>query len=180
VAESLEIAVLALLVLAAATIVWSTLRFGISPMPSSRRVRDALVALLPADLDGTVHELGAGWGTLAFAVARRCPRATVVAHEGSLVPYLFCALRRALTGAKNVELRFGNFLGHDLRGARGVITYLWTGGMEQLSAKFDAELPPGAFVLSHTFAWRGRTAVETVTLDDLYRTPIYRYVIDAR
>jgi cyclopropane fatty-acyl-phospholipid synthase-like methyltransferase len=177
VAQWLEIAVLAVVCLAALSIVWGTLRFGISPMPSSARVRDALVELLDPALEGTVHELGAGWGTLAFAIARRCPKVTVVAHEASPVPFAFCVLRKALGGVANVELRFGDFLGADLRGARGVVTYLWTGGMQQLSTKFDAELSPGSFVLSHTFAWRGREPSETRVVDDLFRTHVYRYVI---
>lgn len=179
-AEALELSVLVLITLLGASIIWSTFRFGISPMPTSARVRNALLPLLDPSLDGAIHELGAGWGTLAFAIAKRCPKATIVAHEGSPLPYLFCVMRRALSGTRNVELRFGDFLKHDLRGARGVVTYLWTGGMEQLSTKFDAELAPGAFVVSHTFAWRGRTAEQTVKLDDLYATPIYRYVIAAR
>ncbi|MFT3707404.1 MAG: SAM-dependent methyltransferase [Archangium sp.] len=178
--EVIELCILIVITLLGASIIWSTFRFGISPMPTSTRVRDALLPLFPADLTGTIHELGAGWGTLAFAIAKRCPQTTIVAHEGSPLPYLFCVLRRALSGTKNVELRFGDFLKHDLRGARGVVTYLWTGGMEQLSTKFDAELSAGAFVVSHTFAWRGRTAEQTVKLDDLYSTPIYRYVIAAR
>jgi hypothetical protein len=47
--------------------------------------------------------------------------------------------------------------------------------MQALGPKFQAELPAGAFVLSHTFEWRGRVAEVNVQLNDLYRTPIYRY-----
>lgn len=173
----MELVVFGMVTLAASSIVWSTLRFGISPMPSSGRVRDTLIDILPVDQQGVLHELGAGWGTLAFAIARRCPQARVIAHEGSIVPFLFCWLRKVITRPPNLELRFGNFLQADLRGAAGVITYLWTGGMEQLAPKFMSELPPGAFVLTHTFAWRGREPNSVVNVGDLYRTPIYRYVI---
>lgn len=168
--------VLAIAVLALVSIVWSTLRFGISPMPSSRAVTKALLTLLSPTQDGAVHELGAGWGTLAFAIARHCPRARVIAHEGSLFPFAFCWLRSKLTPRANLELRFGDFMKADLSQAAGVVTYLWTGGMQALAPKFEAELKPGAFVLSHTFEWRGRTAVETHTAADLYRTKLFRYV----
>ncbi|MFO0596835.1 MAG: SAM-dependent methyltransferase [Myxococcaceae bacterium] len=173
----LEWILFAVVCLAAASIVWSTLRLGISPMPSSRAVRTEVLALLDPALEGELHELGAGWGSLAFPIARHCPNARVIAHEGSLVPYVFCVLRKTLTGASNVEVRFGNFLRADLRHAAGVIAYLWTGGMEQLAPKFEAELPAGSFVISHTFAWRGREAELQRTATDLYRTPIYRYRI---
>lgn len=174
----MELALFGVVCVAAISIIWSTLRFGISPMPTSGKVRALLVSdFFTPEQGGVIHELGAGWGTLAFAIARRCPRAKVVAHEGSLVPFLFCAVRRLVTGAKNVELRFGDFLTADLREASGVVTYLWTGGMAQLAPKFEAELAPGAFVISHTFAWRGREPQKSVTAADLHRTPIYRYVI---
>lgn len=175
VVEGLEAALLALVVLVALTIVWSTLRFGISPMPTSRAVLREVLALVPTEQTGDLHELGAGWGTLAFALARHCPNARVIAWEGSPAPFAFCWLRRALTGAKNVELRFGDFTRADLREASGVFTYLWTGGMQALAPKFDAELQPDAFVVSHTFEWRGRVAEASRTATDLYRTRVHRY-----
>jgi 16S rRNA A1518/A1519 N6-dimethyltransferase RsmA/KsgA/DIM1 with predicted DNA glycosylase/AP lyase activity len=144
-------------------------------MPSSPRVRDALLQLIDPTTVGVIHELGAGWGTLVFAIARHCPKAQVVAHEGSIVPWLFLRTRAALSSSKNISVRFGNFMNADLTGASGAVAYLWTGGMRELGPKFEAELPPGAFVVSHTFEWRGRAAEAQVTARDLYRTPIYRY-----
>ena len=52
-----------------------TLITGISPVPTTPRVARAMLALLPDDVGGTIYELGAGWGTLALALARRYPRA---------------------------------------------------------------------------------------------------------
>ena len=39
---------------------------GISPIPSSRLSRRFMMGLVPADLEGGICEMGAGWGTLAF------------------------------------------------------------------------------------------------------------------
>lgn len=172
----LEASVLALVCVAAASIVWSTLRLGISPMPTSRAVREVVLAMTPRELEGEVHELGAGWGTLAFALAAHCPQAKIIAWEASPFPFFVCWLRARLTPRPNLELRFADFFGADLRAARLVVTYLWTGGMERLRAKLDAELPAGAQVLSHTFALRGREAAETRHAADLYRTAVFRYV----
>jgi cyclopropane fatty-acyl-phospholipid synthase-like methyltransferase len=163
--------------LAGASIVWSTLRLGISPMPSGGAVRRALLEMVPVELEGEVHELGAGWGTLAFAVARRCPKAKVIAWEASPVPFLFCSLRSRLQHRPNLELRFADFHGADLTRTRLVIAYLFTGAMTRLSEHFERELPTGAEVLTHTFAWRGRVPRETRQVDDLYRTSIWRYEI---
>ena len=59
--------------LGALSVIVYTLRYGISPMPTSPRVRRVLLGLLPEDPGGPVAELGAGWGTLAFPLARRWP-----------------------------------------------------------------------------------------------------------
>jgi hypothetical protein len=172
-----ELIVLAIACLALTSIFWSTLTLGISPMPTSSQVKREVLAFIPSDLEGEVHELGAGWGTLAFAIAAHCPRARVVGWERSPFPYLFCRLRALVQRRPNLTVRFGDFHRADLRHARLVIAYLWTGAMTRLGPKFEAELPDGAEVISHTFAWRGQEPEQTTITKDLYRTPVYRYRI---
>ncbi len=172
-----EVTVLAIACLALLSIFWSTITLGISPMPTSPKVKREVLALVPPQLEGEVHELGAGWGTLAWAVATQCPRAQVIAWERSLFPFLFCRLRLLLQPRRNLTLRFADFHGADLCNAKLVLAYLWTGAMTKLGPKFEAELAPGAVVISHTFAWRGREAETTRITPDLYKTPVYRYII---
>ena len=172
-----ELIALAIACLALLSIFWSTLTLGISPMPTSGRVKRELLSLIPEDLEGEVHELGAGWGTLAWAVATRCSRAQVVGYERSLFPFLFCRLRLLAQPRQNLTVRFADFHRADLSHARLVVTYLWTGAMTRLGPKFEAELPDGAIVLSHTFGWRGKVPDVTRSTADLYRTPVYRYRI---
>ena len=173
----LELIALAIACLALLSIFWSTITLGISPMPTSGKVKRELLALVPEDLEGEVHELGAGWGTLAWAVATRFPRAQVVGYERSLFPFLFCRLRLLVQARQNLTVRFVDFHRADLSRARLVITYLWTGAMTRLGPKFEAELPSGAIVISHTFGWRGMEPEARRTTADLYRTPVYRYRI---
>lgn len=175
-----ELIVLAIACLALASIFWSTLRLGISPMPTTAKVKREVLALVAPELEGEVHELGAGWGTLAFALAARCPRAKVIGWERSPFPFLFCRLRLLVQRRPNLTVRFADFHHADLKGARLVITYLWTGAMARLGPKFEAELPDGAEVISHTFAWRGKEPIETRITSDLYRTPVYRYRMEGR
>jgi len=177
VSDAVGLAVLAVVVLAAASIIVATLRLGISPVPSSRRVRHAVLALAPRDVEGEVHELGAGWGGLAIALADANPRARVIAWEASFVPWLVFRLRLALRPRPNLTLKRADFFNGDLRQARLVVCYLWTGAMARLAEKFQAELADGAVVVSHTFGLRGWTAEETRWVDDVYRTPVYRYVV---
>jgi hypothetical protein len=176
--EIVELILLAIVCLALASIFWSTLSLGISPMPTSAKVKREVLQLIPSELEGEVHELGCGWGTLAFSIATRCPKATVIGWERSPFPFLFCRIRLLVQRRPNLTLRFADFHQADLKGAKLVITYLWTGAMTRLGPKFEAELPSGAEVISHTFAWRGKEPAETRITPDLYRTPIYRYRVE--
>ncbi|MEW5741318.1 MAG: SAM-dependent methyltransferase [Myxococcota bacterium] len=174
--DAAGLVVLAFVVAALGSIVWSTLRLGISPMPTSSAVRRVVLDMLPHAVAGDVHELGAGWGGLALALADRYPTARVVAWEASWAPFLVLKLRLALSPRRNlVALRRDFFGAADLSGAGLVVCYLWTGAMTRLAEKFTAELKPGALVVSHTFALRGWEAEETRHAADVYRTPVYRY-----
>ncbi|RKH04814.1 SAM-dependent methyltransferase [Corallococcus sp. CA047B] len=170
----------AVLLAGALSIVVSTLRTGAPPMPSPPRVRRALLAMLPRDTTGTLLELGAGWGGVAFLLADHCPQARVVAYELSWLPLLFMRLRQRCFPRANLTLRREDFFRASLQDASCVICYLSRGHMARLAPRFAAELPEGARVLSHTFALRGWTPARTVRLDDLYRTPVYLYVVPPR
>jgi hypothetical protein len=176
---TLVLLLLAFLLVGMLSIVIFTLRTGISPMPTLGRVRRQLLPLVEADLEGTILELGAGWGTLAFALADRCPRAKVIAFELSPLPFAFCWLRQRLAPRPNLELRRQDFFRASFTGASLVVCYLFPGAMTRLEPKLSAELAPGAHILSHTFALRGWRPQHMLVADDLYRTPIYLYVVPA-
>jgi hypothetical protein len=171
----LFLAVLALLLGGMLSIVFFTLWTGISPMPTSGTVRRELLALVPEGLEGTVLELGSGWGTLAFALADACPRAQVVGFEVSPLPYALSRLRQWLAPRPNLRLVRQDFFGTSFAEASLVVCYLFPGAMRRLVPKLSAELPRGAFILSHTFALRGWTPHRTAVAADLYRTPVYLY-----
>ncbi|WP_395806480.1 class I SAM-dependent methyltransferase [Archangium minus] len=162
------------------SIVFHTLRTGISPMPTSGKVRRQLLSLLPSELEGTVLELGSGWGTLAFALADHCPRAQVLAFELSPLPYAFSRLRQRLAPRPNLQLVREDFFRASFSGASAVVCYLFPGAMKRLAPKFSEELAPGTRILSNTFALRGWMPVQALVVDDLYRTPIYLYEVPAR
>jgi hypothetical protein len=176
----LSLILLGILLAGMLSIFFYTLRTGISPMPTLGKVRRQLLPLLEQELQGTVLELGSGWGTLAFALADRCPRAKVVAFELSPLPFACCWLRQRLAPRPNLELRRQDFFRASFSGAAVVVCYLFPGAMTRLAPKLLAELPRGARVLSHTFALRGWQPVRTLVVDDLYRTPIYLYELPPR
>lgn len=153
------------------SIVYFTLRLGISPLPSSKKAKEALFSLLPQDIEGDLYELGSGWGHLLIPLARRYPKNTLIAYEASWVPYLFSLMLCRVMGLKNVEIRRADFLQANLTQARHVVVYLSAPLMNRLSPL----LPPEALIVSNTFALPGRSPTKTLVLDDLFHTRIYLY-----
>jgi hypothetical protein len=68
-----EYCLLALVLGAVAVSLVYTAITGISPVSSTRQSRKRMLRSIPADQGGTIYELGAGWGAVAFPLARRCP-----------------------------------------------------------------------------------------------------------
>ncbi len=169
----LGIAALVVVTAACLSVLWSAVRLGIGPVPTSRAVRAVMLELTPADASGTVYELGCGFGGLARALARRCPKAHVVGVEASLVPWAFAALVQRVRPLPNLRIVRGDFFAQPLGEADVLVCYLFTGGMQQLAQRVS--LKRGAVLISSTFALPGRTADATVRAKDLYASPVYRY-----
>jgi hypothetical protein len=169
---------LAAVLLAGASLVYFTLRTGISPMPSNRLQRAAILDAV-GECAGPIYELGAGWGTLAFALADRFPDAPVVAFELSWLPFAVMWLRQFTRPRKNLTLRRADFLETPLGEAQLFVCYLFRGGMEALKSKLSVEAARGARLVTHTFSVHGWTPQSERTLGDFYRTPVYVYRLPA-
>ena len=161
--------------LAAGSIIITTLRNGISPMPTSYKVKRDLLKLIPPETKGKVFELGSAWGTLAFPLAKALPNCQVNAYENSFFPYLFSVLRKAFFPLSNLLFHYQNFHGIPLKEAKLITCYLFPGGMEILKEKMERELTKGCVVISHTFVVPGWKPKEIIEVDDLYKTKIYLY-----
>ena len=112
------------------SILWSTIRYGISPMPSNRAAQKTMLALIPEASFSTIIELGSGWGNLAYAVAKKHPQAKVIGYETSLVPYLFATL---CYRHHNLSFQWRNFLKQEIPDGALLMCYLYPGGMHKLS-----------------------------------------------
>lgn len=151
-------------------------KYGISPTPTSAKVKRTLLEILPPlTADSTIAEFGSGWGTLSFALASKYPSCIITALEISPVPY-FCSLWVArLARYKNLVIHRRDLFEFPLQSTKLVVCYLYPGAMERLKVKFEKELAPDAFVVSHTFAVPGWKPVRMMRATDLYGTPIYLY-----
>lgn len=161
---------------------------GISPMPTSRPVRKAVIQEVNR-IPGYVNvvEAGSGWGTLGLDVIRHCPGKRLTGIENSSIP-LWSSQLLALLGTRWLQAANGRDKLHGrLRYLRGniysssyghadiVLCYLFPGAMKQLVDKFKHELLPGAVVISVCFTLPGMTPVRTVTCNDTLRTKVYVY-----
>lgn len=160
------------------SIVYASWRNGISPMPSSPKAKRAIISLLPENVHGTIYELGSGWGTLVWMLARHYPNHRIIGYETSLIPYLFSRLALLFLRFPNVEIRRHDFFAVELTGAGLVVCYLYPKAMEMLTSKFFSELTPGCVVVSNTFALPGWVPDSSFDIGDVYHSKVYRYTRD--
>ncbi|PYE44277.1 hypothetical protein DFQ00_12554 [Paenibacillus barcinonensis] len=186
-------------VLTLIAVVWIVIvswRNGISPMPTSRQVRQVVIQevnRIPGYAD--IIEAGSGWGTLGMDVVKHCPGKRLTGIENSLIPlwtsqcltWLSVGFNRAGAVIRTERggqgnsfkgrLRFihGNIYTCSYAHADGVICYLFPGAMTRLADKFKRELPPGARVISVCFALPGKEPLRTLICRDALRTKVYVY-----
>lgn len=171
----LDIVLVAVVFLAAASVVWFSIRTGISPMPSSSKACRAMLAAVAGAPEGPVVDLGSGWGTLAIRCARQYPGRLVVGYELSWVPWLVSVLLKHLLNLPNLSFHRQDFRCVELRPYAVLMCYLFQRGMQDLERKLDDEGWRPALIVSNTFALPSVRPHEVATLDDLYRTRIYVY-----
>lgn len=158
-------------------IVWYSWRYGITPTPTSTKVKNKLLPILPPDIKGEIAELGSGWGNLAFVLASHYPQNHVYAYEISPIPYYTSKLIAQFLPYSNLHVMRKDFFDVSLHQASLVVCYLYPEAMTRLKVKFEQELSPEAYVLSHTFAIPGWAPIRLAKADDLYQTPIYLYQV---
>lgn len=171
--------VVSLCLVALLSILYSTLRTGVPPMPSSWRSRRALLDCLAETVPGqpsvTLVDLGSGWGGVAIAMARRFPEHRVEGYEVSWLPWLFSRLLKALLRLNNLTLYRGDFNKAALREARYLVTYLNPHSMVRLRQRLDQPQAPIRTLFSIGFALPDAQSERVVRVNELFNTPIYQY-----
>ena len=173
---SVSLLFLALLFAAVCLVVIWTIKTGISPMPTSGKAKALLLAAIPKNHSGKIVELGSGWGTLLFPLAKKHPLSTIVGYELSPIPYWFSKLRHCFQPLSNIKIYRKDFFQIPLNEASIVVCYLFPGAMERLKNKFDRELVSETLVISNTFAVPGWNPTKVLELNDIYHTKIYIYL----
>ena len=170
-----ELSLIVSLIAVSLSIVWSTLKVGISPMPSSRKARNAIIKLIDDTGNGPVYELGSGWGGLALLLAKRFPKRSIISYEVSFIPWLISVIFQKLLRIDNLKIYRKDFLRADLSEAEVIVCYLHTEGMQQIADKLKDEEQGNCFLISSTFALPGYPIDRSVQINDFYKSPVYRY-----
>ncbi len=176
-----ETALLVLTILMSVSIVWYTLILGISPMPSTKPARQAMLQLSVDTGSGPIYELGSGWGHLLIPLARQYPTRKIIGYELSLLPWLVTLILKRVLGLNNIQVRRQNFLKADLTNASVILCYLFPEGMEKLQSKLQLRLKSGSleYLISNNFSLPLYKPVKIITLNDLYQSPVYLYKLKA-
>ena len=172
---AIEITFVVIALLIASSIVWSTIRVGISPMPSSNKARNAIVKLTENTGTGPIYDLGSGWGGLAVRLAKQYPQRQIVGYEASLLPWLVSLWYKHLAGLNNLTFKKQNFLEVEFASADLLVCYLHTQGMAEIAQKLSHQGNFAGYLISHNFALPSTPPEHTLTVADFYRSPVYRY-----
>lgn len=161
------------LALALAYFVFASFAFGAGYEPTPRRAVEMMLRYAEVGPRDTVYDLGAGTGAIVFRAAR-VYRARVIGVEVEPLRYLILRIRRAVGPfGDRVTLRWGNLFDLEFRDASVITAFLWPGAMARLRPKLEAELPPGARIVSHCHPVPGWTPEKYDEATDvyLYRRP---------
>jgi len=160
------------------SIIYSTVKLGISPMPSSAKAYKAMLMLSEETGNGTIIDLGSGWGHFVIAMAKKYPQRQVVGYELSFLPWLNSSLVKKVLGLQNLTLYRQDFYHADLSKASVLVCYLFPQAMEKIAHKLLNEQHNINFLISNNFALPTSKAIKVVQIDDFYKSPIYLYKLE--
>lgn len=175
-----ELVLIGIVVVVVLSIVYSTVRLGISPMPSSAKAYQAMMSLVDDTSDGLIIDLGSGWGNFVIPLAKRYPQRPIIGYELSLLPWLVSVLLKYSLGLKNLTLYRQDFLKADLAGASVLVCYLYPEAMKKIESKLLLEKPDVGVLISNNFALPGWKVDRVIQINDFYKSPIYRYKISSK
>jgi len=168
-----------------------TAQLGIGPTPSGRVARKLIVELCVAEQVAqasplTLYELGSGWGGLAHSLAVALgPGAHVTGVELAWGPLLCSRAFASLSQAPPWSQKRASltYVHQDLTtalsqliGGELLVCYLCPEQLRRLSDTLSSvQLPQRVTLISLLFSLPGYTATERLTVNNLYRDPVWVY-----
>ena len=160
------------LFLALLSILFSTFRFGISPMPSSKSIQRVLLEWIPEDFCGRILDLGCGWGNLLCFCRKSFRNAKLMGIEGSYFPFL---VAKTLAPFYRMQIWFGNFFLQGFPEAEIILCYLCPYGMKKMKENLVEEIKRGATVICVDFAIPSLPPTKEVEVGSFVVHKVYLY-----
>ena len=157
------------------SLLYNTVKLGISPMPSSKKAYNAIASLVDETGSRPIIDLGSGWGNFVIRIAKRNPQRQIIGYELSLLPWFISVLVKKILGLNNLNLHRKNFYQVKLPTASVLVCYLYPEAMIKIKNKLLLEQPKIDFLISNNFALPSSTFYKVVRIDDFYQSPIYLY-----
>lgn len=153
-------------------IYWRTDRSQVPLYLSNTTTAAAVLQLLPST-PCRVVDLGCGHGGLLRHLARARPECDFLGIEHAPLPWLWAKV--AASGCSNLTIRYGDFWREPLAPFDVVYAFLSPAPMPRLHACAQAQIRPGALLVSNSFAIPGVAPTSVVEVADRRTTQLYCY-----
>jgi len=167
-----EVFLLLSLLLILTCVVYTSLKIGIAPMPSSFKSAHKMNEISLSLKKDIVVDLGSGFGFLALYFAWKNPKIKIIGYETSFFPWIFSICLKYVFNCKNLYFYKENYLDIEIPEDYLIICFLFPKGMDLLEVKLKKLENK---VISNTFSFKTKKPIQTYVLDDLYKTKIYLY-----
>lgn len=138
-------------------------------VPLPKAVIPKVLQALQIKDNNIVYDLGCGDGRILIAAWQKNPKACYFGIEKSFLPRFLASWHlRKIYRPQNISIVKGDFCKKNLSGATHIFTYLFPEIMNQLLPKLQAELQPGACLISCDFPFKNKPASKII---DLKRRP---------
>jgi len=151
-------------------IFWNSARGGVPLYLSNNKTKAALATLLPEKSGLQFIDLGTGLGGPVMALAEVRPDGNFTGIESAPALFFVSWIRGALSGLRNIHMRYGNIKSTNLGEYDVVYCFLSPVPMADLYAKAKREMKPGSLLISNTFEVPETPAEETLEVDDRRQT----------
>jgi len=168
-----EFYLLLVLLLIILSIVVNSLKIGISPMPTSKKVSYEILKLIKDSKEDTVIDLGSGFGSLAIFLASNLPNKKIIAYELSFFPYLISLTLKKILNVNNLFIYKKDFLKENLKDSI-LVCYLCPSIIQKLENKiFDETI--NTKIISNFFSFRSIKAKKVAFCNNFSQSPIFLY-----
>jgi precorrin-6B methylase 2 len=167
-----------LLFLVGISAVYSTIIGRICPIPSSGNVIKTIISMIKKyDVGkGDIADIGSGYGSLMFRLAKAFPERKIIGYEASIVPYVVSCIVAFAFRYKNVEIVFGDAFKNikkrpeKLSSATAYLSSKYSNNMKAVLTDSIENI-----FISNTYEIADLKAVEESGVLDIFKSKLYVY-----